>query len=52
MISWLDVEAHVWFGFGLKVDTMKKREDERKRRKKMKCFALVEEEVLEPIDLI
>ena len=54
-----DILAWCWspcvlirFGFGLKVDTMKKREDERKRRKKMKGFALVEEEVLEPIDLI
>ena len=54
-----DILAWCWspfglirFGFGLKVNTVKKREDERKRRKKMKGFALVEEEVLEPIDLI
>ena len=41
----------VGFSLGLKDNTRIKREKERRKTKRMKCFGL-EEEVLEPIDLI
>ena len=41
----------VGFSLGLKDNTRIKREKERRRTKRMKCFGL-EEEVLDPIDLI